>query len=267
MNFAGLTDSQSVHRYKLIDFWGIRKGARVLEIGCGQGYATKVLADAVGVNGFVYAIDNAQPEYGSPMTLNEAKEELLISSLGKRIHMEFKVNILNDDIQFKDNEFDFIVMSHCSWYLSSSDEFMRILEKVKPWGNKLCFAEWDITPILPEQVPHYVAASLQAHCECYKKPGTSDNNIRTLFSPIDIKKLITSSGWDIFDETTIFSPDLDDCRWEIMNLLSSDTQNFIKYCDAMPDKLKEFLYSQMELLNTYNIADTKPLCVYAVTAK
>jgi len=261
-----LNDSQSIHRYKLIDFWGIRKGARVLEIGCGQGYATKVLADAVGPQGFVHAVDNASPYYGAPTTLNEAKEELMTSPFGQRLQIEFNVNILDDEIQFADNEFDFIVMSHCSWYFADNEEFARILHKIKPWGKKLCFAEWDISPILPEQVPHYLAVSLQAHCECYKKVGTSDNNIRTLFSPIDIKKLIIQNGWNVSDETTIYSPDLQDCKWEITNLLSDENVNFIKYCDSMPQKLKDFLYSQVELLSTYNLADVKPLCVYCLTA-
>lgn len=267
MGSTKLRDSQSVHRYKLIDFWGIKKGARVLEIGCGQGYATKVLADAVGNQGFVYAIDNAPPDYGAPMTLDEARNQLMISSLGNRIKMEFKMNILNDDITFRNEEFDFIVMSHCSWYFSTADELYQVLSKVKPWGKKLCFAEWDISPILPEQVPHFIAASIQAHCECYKTPGTSDNNIRTLFSPIDIKKIILNSGWDILEETTIYTPDLRDGKWEIINILSEETQNFITYCDTMPDKLKEFLFSQTELLKTYDLKDVKPLCVYCLTAK
>lgn len=269
MSFITLNDSQSAHRYKLIDFWGIRKGARVLEIGCGQGYATKVLADAVGPQGFVYAIDNASPDYGAPMTLDEARDELMISSLGNRIHMEFKVDILNSDFNFDDDEFDCIVMSHCSWYFATGDELMRVLQKVKPWGKKLCFAEWDITPILPEQVPHYMAVTIQAHSECYKLPGTSDNNIRTLLSPSDIKKLITTAGWsiNIKDETTLYSPDLMDCRWEIINVLSDESKHFITNCAGMPYKLKEFLHSQIGLLSTFDIREVRPLCVYCLIAR
>lgn len=267
MDFFTLKDSQSMHRYKLIDFWGIRKGSRVLEIGCGQGYATKVLADTVGPNGFVHAIDNAPPEYGAPLTIDEAREGLLISSLGNRIQMDFKVDILNGDIEFAENEFDYIVMSHNSWYFATIDEFSQILKKIKPWGKKLCFAEWDITPIISEQVPHYMAVTIQAHCECYKTPGTSDNNIRTLMSPIDIKRIITESGWKIDDETTIYSSDLKDGCWEIINTISDESRYFIKYCDKMPNKLKEFLNSQIDLLSTFDLMEVKPLCVYCLTAK
>lgn len=267
MDFFTLKDSQSTHRYKLIDFWGIRKGSRVLEIGCGQGYATKVLADAVGPNGFVHAIDNAPPDYGAPLTIDEARAGLLISSLGNRIQMDFKVNILNGDIEFDENEFDYIVMSHNSWYFATTDEFLQILKKVKPWGKKLCFAEWDITPIISEQVPHYMAVTIQAHSECYKTPGMSDNNIRTLMSPIDIKRIIIESGWEIDNETTIYSSDLKDGCWEIINTISDESRFFITYCDKMPDKLKEFLLSQIDLLATFDLMDVKPLCVYCLTAK
>jgi hypothetical protein len=53
------------HRANLISFWGIKPGSRVLEIGCGQGDTTVVLADAVDEHGFVDAIDKGSLDYGS----------------------------------------------------------------------------------------------------------------------------------------------------------------------------------------------------------
>jgi hypothetical protein len=57
--------SQLDHRLQLVDFWAITPGARVLEIGCGQGDCTIVLADAVGEGGHVDALDPGAPDYGS----------------------------------------------------------------------------------------------------------------------------------------------------------------------------------------------------------
>lgn len=45
--------AQAEHRITLINRWGIGPGHRVLEIGCGQGNTTAVLAEAVGETGSV----------------------------------------------------------------------------------------------------------------------------------------------------------------------------------------------------------------------
>ena len=52
---------QLEHRFNLVETFKIRKGMHVLEIGCGQGDTTVVLADMVGKEGKVVAIDIASP--------------------------------------------------------------------------------------------------------------------------------------------------------------------------------------------------------------
>ncbi len=56
-------------RMALADTWGITPGSSVLEIGCGQGDMTAVLADTVGVDGRVLGIDIAGRDCGAPVTL------------------------------------------------------------------------------------------------------------------------------------------------------------------------------------------------------
>jgi len=56
---------QVLHRLDLIDVWGgIPSGAKILELGCGQGDCTIALAHEVGENGSVTAVDPAPPDYG-----------------------------------------------------------------------------------------------------------------------------------------------------------------------------------------------------------
>jgi hypothetical protein len=57
-------EAQLQHRIDLVQYWDIKPGSRVLEIGCGQGDTTLVLADAVGEEGHVDAIDPGAPDYG-----------------------------------------------------------------------------------------------------------------------------------------------------------------------------------------------------------
>ncbi|MDP4161066.1 MAG: class I SAM-dependent methyltransferase, partial [Bacillota bacterium] len=133
---------QTAHRLKLIDFWEIAKGANILEIGCGQGDTTAALAYTVGKEGFVHGVDIAPENYGLPMTLGEARQLLLHSEIGSNIRMDLDFDILTDTITFKNDRFDYIVLSQCSWYFSSYEELVAILKRVRPWGKRLCFAEW-----------------------------------------------------------------------------------------------------------------------------
>ncbi len=57
--------AQMEHRRALVSFWDIQPGSRVLEIGCGQGDTTIVLADAVGEHGHVDAVDPGALDYGT----------------------------------------------------------------------------------------------------------------------------------------------------------------------------------------------------------
>jgi predicted methyltransferase len=56
---------QTQHRLDIISDLNIFPGAKVLEIGCGQGDCTPVLAELVGETGLVTAVDPAPLAYGS----------------------------------------------------------------------------------------------------------------------------------------------------------------------------------------------------------
>jgi hypothetical protein len=67
---------QTAFRVALVDAWQIPAGARVLEIGFGQGDTTAVLADAVGERGRVVAVDLGEPTYGAPITIGDSARHL-----------------------------------------------------------------------------------------------------------------------------------------------------------------------------------------------
>jgi ubiquinone/menaquinone biosynthesis C-methylase UbiE len=56
---------QLQHRLDILQKWVLMPGSKVLEIGCGQGDCTLVLADLVGEHGHITAIDPAPLDYGS----------------------------------------------------------------------------------------------------------------------------------------------------------------------------------------------------------
>jgi len=68
------------HRQQLIRAWGIPAGSKVVEIGPGQGDFTVALADAVGLDGRVVAVDPAPLDYGIFQCLIAEKHSLTLDS-------------------------------------------------------------------------------------------------------------------------------------------------------------------------------------------
>jgi predicted methyltransferase len=64
-NHLPIQVAQTEHRLKLAIDWPIETDSRVLEIGCGQGDFTAVLASIVGPSGHITAIDPADLSYGN----------------------------------------------------------------------------------------------------------------------------------------------------------------------------------------------------------
>lgn len=251
---------QTNHRLKLVDMWGIHEGSRVLEIGCGQGDTTAALAYAVGEEGYVRGIDIAPATYGGPITLGEARDHLLKSSLGSRIQIDFEVDVLSEEFDFPQMSFDYIVFSHCAFYLQSTDDFAAILKKARKWGKWLCFAEWDTRIQTIEQYPHFLAVLIQSHYECFKE--SSQSNVRTLFTPADSLRIAGEAGWKIAQEQIIQSPDLQDGQWEVEMTLA-EYEGEINHLDV-PDKLKSLLHSEVKLLRAaYDRETIQPLSVFA----
>lgn len=256
---------QTEHRMKLVDFWAIKEGTRVLEIGCGQGDTTAALAYTVGEKGFVHGIDIAPADYGTPITLGEAREHLLESQMGSRMKIDFDVDVLAEEVEFPPMSFDFIVFSHCAFYLRSADELSAILTKARRWGKRLCFAEWDTRIQRIEQHPHLLAILIQAHYECFKE--SSNANVRTLFTPADILQIASKTGWTLTKEQRIHSPDLQDGKWEV-GMTLAEYEGEINHLEQIPDKLKSLLHSEVELLKAAHEREAvEPLAVFAFVAE
>lgn len=255
---------QTKHRIKLVDFWGIKAGSKILEIGCGQGDTTAVLAYYTGEKGFVQGIDIGPPTYGSPVTLGESADYLIQSKLGKQIRIDFNIDILSPEVEFQENSFDYIVFSHCSWYTKSASELLMIMEKVRKWGKQLCFAEWSTNINAIEQYPHLLSILIQAQYEAFKH--NSESNVRTLITPHDIRAIAEQAGWQIIKDSIIDSPDLQDGKWEV-DKVRTDFSSELSEIKNMPEKLKDLIRSEVSILELFLESRTiKPLSVYSFIA-
>lgn len=256
---------QTAHRLRLAEFWGISSGDRILEIGCGQGDTTAVLAYMAGENGYVHAIDQASPDYGAPLTLGQAAAHLQQSPLGGRIHFEFGKDLLSPEVDYPEHTYDLVVLSHCSWYFQSSQQLAAVLQKARRWGKKLCFAEWDTRITDTAQLPHLLAALIQAQIEAFKQGSSS--NIRTLFVPADLRDLIAQAGWTVTAEDTIHSPLLQDGRWEVGFTLQESLQETAE-APGIPPKLTELVQSQIRLLQEIStVPNVPPMPTFLLVAE
>ncbi|MBV9786553.1 MAG: methyltransferase domain-containing protein [Chloroflexi bacterium] len=256
--------TQTEYRLQLVDRWQIPHGARVLEVGCGQGDMTAVLAHAVGESGHVTAVDIADPDYGAPVTVGASAQHLLESPLGSRIDFHFRYDVLDPANTFAPDSFDYVVLAHCSWYFASIEQLDAVLQRVRPWARQLCFAEWDLQTQALEQTPHLLAILVQGQIEAFK--ANSEANIRSPFSRQRFKALLEETGWNVASESTMDTAALQDADWEISWCLESSLSE-AETMDVSP-KFKELLRSQVDVLRlSAQPRGNRPLPAYALKAE
>ena len=200
--------TQLQHRYELAKTFGVRQGMRLLEVGCGQGDTTVVLADLVGEEGSVVAIDIANGSYGAPLTLAQAHTKILSSPLGSRITFRLET----DFATFKPvGTFDAIVFSHCSWYFHNQKQLGNYFAKAKKLAPILFFAEWDMNYTKESQRGHFLAVSLIAlHSQFVK----NDGNIQQVLDRTQIELLLKNAHYTNFEHHTVDATYLQDGKWE-----------------------------------------------------
>ncbi|KAK3694232.1 hypothetical protein B0T22DRAFT_374319 [Podospora appendiculata] len=221
---SAIEQSQALHRIRILNGWAnqpIRPGARVLELGCGQGTCTQALGVAVGATGHVDAVDPAPSDYGSPFTLGEAQAHLLRGPLGARIafHCADPVAFLQSSAADPAARWDVAVLAHCIWYFASAEVLAGVLGALRGRVDVVCVAEYALRASEPAAVPHVLAALAAT--------GGSDStaNIRTPLSPRAVKAVAARAGWRLQGEDMVV-PDaaLSDGFWEAAAVVADDIE-------------------------------------------
>lgn len=202
--------AQTAHRLALAAHWSPLRGVRLLEIGCGQGDTTAVLADLVGAAGHVLATDPGPAGHGTPVTLGDSLRHLTAGPLGDRVETRLGFDLA---AAAPEPGFDAVVLAHCSWYMADASALRRLLERAREWAPVLHFAEWDPAPTSPDQFAHHFAVRLQAHLVATGPRG--DGNVRTPFSRPQILRLLAETGWHEGPAASVPAAGLQDADWEI----------------------------------------------------
>ncbi|KZO93317.1 S-adenosyl-L-methionine-dependent methyltransferase [Calocera viscosa TUFC12733] len=227
--------AQTEERLALLSHWPVAPGSRVLELGCGQGDCTAVLASAVGEGGQVVALDPAPLSYGAPYTLGQAQSHLSSGPLGPRITwvQSSPLDYLSSlppppsGQATSSSSFDIAVLAHCLWYFSSPSLLQQTLAALKPHARSLCLAEWSLVATERDAQPHVLAALTQAALECRKKE--SESNVRTVLSPLRVKALAEAAGWTVKSEASVQpGKGMLDGKWEVQAVMSKDFEKEVE---------------------------------------
>jgi ubiquinone/menaquinone biosynthesis C-methylase UbiE len=234
--------AQNSHRTNLINMWSIPRKSQIIEIGCGQGDCTEVLALAIGPEGHIDAIDPAPLDYGSPETLGEAQARLSQSAFGSQIswHQATPVEFL---ASAKEGAYGVAVLCHSIWYFSSPGVVLNTLRALKGKAEKLCIAEYSLCASEVRAIPHVLAALARGSLEAHKV--VSEENIRTALAPDAIRRIAEEAGWKLVMEKTIVPEEgLEDGRWETNTVVD---EGFLKEVENVKEeKVKVVLRSMRE---------------------
>ncbi|KAJ4370268.1 hypothetical protein N0V86_009005 [Didymella sp. IMI 355093] len=225
----GIQHSQTLHRLELLKHWQISSGSKVLELGCGQGDCTTVLASAVGDQGNVVAVDPADLSYGSPYTLGQAQSHISQGLLGRQINwiQQSPQDYLASLVSSESQAFDATVLAHCLWYFSSPSLILSTFRAIKQHSKRLLLAEWSLVATHPSAQPHVLAALTQAALECRKSESIS--NVRTVLSPKRLTELALAAGWQLENDVrTQADEGLLDGQWEVSACLSPSFQKQVE---------------------------------------
>ncbi|TIA14671.1 ankyrin [Aureobasidium pullulans] len=199
----GIQHSQTLHRLEILKNWNISAGSRVLELGCGQGDCTTVLAHAVGEDGKVVAVDPASLDYGSPYTLGQAQNHISNGPLGDRIIWAQQSPL--EYLSANHTKFDAAILAHSLWYFPSPLLILDTFRALKQHSKRLLLAEWSLVASHSSAEPHVLAALAQAALECRKPESTS--NVRTVLSPKRLTELAVAAGWQLDSESYVQAGD------------------------------------------------------------
>ncbi|KAJ1337293.1 methyltransferase domain-containing protein [Microdochium nivale] len=237
---------QAEHRIRLVNAWNhaassaspspaaaiIAPGSRVLELGCGQGTATTVLAEAVGPTGHVDAVDPGSLDYGAPLTLGQAQRHISETSpVGARISWHqatpeaFLASAAAAATTAESQTWDVAVLAHCIWYFADTATLESILASLRGRVGRLCIAEYALHASVPAAVPHVLCVVARGMVESFRAQDESEENVRTPVGPRVIRAVAGSQrggGWKVVggEQTVVPGAGLLDGSWEVGTVLS-----------------------------------------------
>lgn len=177
-------------RLAITEAWAIEPGARVLDIGCGQGESSVVLAQVLGPTSAIVGIDTARPDYGRPYNVSQSQEHIAGTEIGSRIefHRADAAAFFRSSDRAPAEFLDAATLCHSLWYFPDRQS---VLELFRTLGGarlpKIYLAEYAFQASSLEQEPHLLASKSQALFHSYKAPRPAGARTLNVRAAPDIK--------------------------------------------------------------------------------
>ncbi len=233
------------YRQNLIKLWRIPAGARVLEIGAGQGDFTVPVADAVGPSGHVVAVDPIEPDKGTP-PIGRAQAHVKASPVGAQI--DFVRTDGASYLKETTEKFDYIIFPHTVWYFSKPAVLKEIISLAVGKASTVLIAEFAIAPCRPEAVPHLLTVLATNALESFRDE-TSWRNQRCGLTPKQIISEVVGAGWALSEQKVVVTPDEYKYGWREATMILNRPYyvDDVKELDVN-EKTKSMLFGMREAL-------------------
>lgn len=250
--------SKEQERRQMIDSFNLKPGDIVLDLGCGPGLWTIMLAEKVKPNGKVIGIDN------TPELLNFAIKNLEKDPLRRII--EFRKSDFYD-IPFRDDIFDFIFFGNCFAYVTDHFKVIEEMKRITKPGGRVAAKDFDgglfiVHPIDPDLTLRIMAAAAESLKEKPIEPkfdNFTGRKMHGFFLKAGFKDVSTTSY--AIQKLSPLTPEVKNyitgnAEWLIKTasayLLEEDIQQWRSYFDPNSKNyildLEEFYFCMLEIM-------------------
>ena len=250
--------SKEQERRQMVNDLNIKPGDLILDLGCGPGLWTVLLAEKVGPNGKVIGIDSA------PELLNYAIKNLKKEPLRDLIEFK-KADFV--DIPYRDDIFDLVFFGNCFAYVSNHSQILAEMKRVTKPGGRIAAKDFDggvfiVHPIDPDLTMKIMAAAARVLKENPLEPifdNYTGRKMHGLFLREHIKDVSTTSY--AIQKLQPLTPEIKNyvtgnAEWLIKigspYLSEEDVQQWRSHFDPNSDRyildLEEFYFCMLEIM-------------------
>ena len=199
------------HRLSITKAWGIPPGQHVLDIGCGQGESSLVLAMELGPSGHVTGIDPSPPDYGTPFNLAQSHEYIAKSALGPRITFlnTDAPSLLQSPGRPPSTLYDAAVVCHSLWYFPTHESVFSLFHTLAAAKiPRIYLAEYSWEASDASQRSHILASQALALLSAYSRSGVRGRdprryNVQTAPDQASILEAARDAGFEVHRKGTI----------------------------------------------------------------
>lgn len=167
---------------RICRFFGIKKGWRVMDIGCGSCGTSVAAASLVGSKGQVLAVDQSDEEL---RRCNNYVEKVGFGDIIKTR----KANVL--DLEFENDYFDMILLLYTPQFLGNLVDLKEVLSKIRNWTNRIGITDHIPVPVNNSESIYLLYNWLSNDLA---RASTGKRTDR-LFHPKEIETGLVETGW------------------------------------------------------------------------